>query len=577
MKKIISKFRNFKVSLAYIIGSFRKTERGIFIILMIAMTAGMIGMISTLNQTFSEKQPTTGGTHIEGVIGSPRFINPVLASTSADRDMVTLVYSGLMRSSDTGIIPDLASSYTLSEDETTYTFTLRDDIVFHDNTPVTADDIIFTIQKIQDSSLESPLRSAWQGVRIEKEGTHTITFELGEPYAGFLKNTTVGILPRHLWGTLNNEQFAFSDLNIQAIGSGPYMITNIDQSKVGIPERITLRAFKKFTLNPPFIKRVIVRFFANEESLLNGFKDGTLDSIHAIDPEDASEIAEMKRTSTYDAPLPRTFGIFFNQNQAPIFLDSDIIKAFNIAINKEAIIKRVLFGFGTPLDGPLPPTTPGYSEDTETTALVLEERLEQANNLLRQAGWNINDETGLREKDGNPLSFSLATDSTPELKEIATIVKNRLEEIGVTVNIQVFETGNLEQDIIRPRNYDALLFGQALGHDSDLFAFWHSSQRNDPGLNVAMFTDSTADQLLDEALTTTDEAKRADLYEELDEIITDESPAIFLYSPHFIYIKRGNDLVTRFAHITTSADRLTMIHTWYKETQRVWKPFIKKQ
>jgi peptide/nickel transport system substrate-binding protein len=574
MKKIFIRLQTLRKDASFIVQSLRGWERFAFIFLSIGLLVGMIGILATLNHKHSVDVPVAGGTHQEGIIGTPRFINPVLAKTDTDHDLVQLVYSGLLRNTDGNLIHDLAASYEISEDELSYTFTLKENLTFHDNKPLTASDVIFTLQKIQDSTIESPLYVPWRDITAEALDDHRILFTLKEPRASFLDSMTFGIIPQHVW---ENTNFIYAESNILAIGSGPYKIVRIDNSRSGVTEKITLRRFNNFALGKPFIKRVIIKFYANNEDLLASFKKGSIDAIHATHPSEALAFENDSSVTIYDEALPRVFGVFFNANQKSIFLDTEIIKALNISLNKDALINRALYGFGTPLEGPLPPQLPGYEPIPESQeAMTKEDRIQQAASILEKQGWSINSETGIREKNGTPLAFSLSTSNAPELVEVAEILKERFNEIGVSLNVQVFEVGNLVQEIIRPRSYEALLFGQYFQHDTDLYAFWHSTHRNDPGLNVSLFINSTADQALSDALKISQDNERAKKYAIVTDAISEKPSAIFLYSPHFIYISNHNTQGITLGNIRSSSDRFNTIYQWYTETQNIWQPYVKK-
>ena len=157
-------------------------------------------MLLKVNQYFIVEVPSSGGIYKEGIVGTPRFINPVLSISDADRDLTSLVYSGLMRQhTDDTLIPDLAETVEISEDGLSYFFKIRDDAVFHDGEPVTSEDIIFTILTTQNPIIKSPKRANWDGITIEKIDDKNLTFHLQQPYAPFLNNTTLGILPKHIW------------------------------------------------------------------------------------------------------------------------------------------------------------------------------------------------------------------------------------------------------------------------------------------------------------------------------------------------------------------------------------------
>ena len=250
--------------------------------------------------------------------------------------------------------------------------------------------------------------------------------------------------------------------------------------------------------------------------------------------------------------------------------------ALNLATDKDALVHWSLKGYGVPIEEPVPPAQ--FAE--ERIATTTEVLIERANRLLEKAKWVMNEETGIRQrkngKEIQNLSFSLVTSDVPELKMSAEQIVQMWRRIGVDVRVQIFESGNLNQNVIRPRKYDALLFGEVIGHDLDLFAFWHSSQRNDPGLNIALYTNAKTDKFLEEARHAIDAEKRAESNRKAIEEINRDTPAIFLYSPEFIYVMPKKVRAFSLGRLTIPGERFLGIESWYIATQRVWKIFAKK-
>lgn len=518
--------------------------------------------------------PVPGGSITEGIVGTPRFINPVLALSDADKDMVALMFSGLMRRAGTGdLIPDLAGSYEVSNDGLVYTFHIREDAVFHDGTLVTADDVIYTINMIKDPTIKSPRKNNWDGITVEKIDERTVAFTLKEPFASFLENTTIGILPAHLWQKITSEQFPFSDLNIEAVGSGPYKQGKIKKNS-GIVSSYGLNAFSKFTLGKPYITHFKLVFYANEKDMVEGLEKGDVDQVSAITGDKAREF-EGRDENIQTAVLPRIFGLYFNQSQAPIFLDKNVVNALDIAINRDRIIREILYGYGVPVGSPIPLSI--VDEETEEDNASSYD-IERAQALLDRAGYVIGDD-GFRhkteKKNTTDLAFSISTGDAPELKQAATFIKEDLEKIGVQVELKVFELGALNQNVIRPRKYDALFFGQVVTHESDLYAFWHSSQRKDPGLNIALYTNAKVDKLLESALVTNDKDERLRKYADIKTEIEKDKPALFIYAPNFIYLTAPSVHDVDMSHITVAAERFSTVYRWYTETERVWKVFAR--
>ncbi len=552
-------------------------ERIVFYTLSSILVLSSVFIIFNLNDYLLVEVPVKGGSVTEGIIGSPRFINPILAISDADRDLTSLIYSGLLKTDPDGsLITDIAESYSLSSDALTYTFILKNGLSFHDGTPITTDDVEFTILKAQDSAIKSPKRANWDSVKIEKINEREINFILKQPYAPFLENATMGILPKHIWKNLSSEEFALSFFNIEPVGSGPFMLKSISKNSSGIPENYVLSSFGDYAIGEPYIKKITISFHPNEASILDLFKKTNLESVNSITPEETAKLPPLQNTNLATSPLSRIFGIFFNQNQATMFADVEVRKALDVAIDKKTIVDSVLYGFGVIANGPIPKGFTGY-EDEYIDAISQEERISKAKSILEQNGWKLNGsgiyEKTDKKKNTKTLSFSIATSDAPELKKTATLIKETWEKMGAKVDVKIFEAGDLSQNVIRPRKYDALLFGEIIGNDLDLFAFWHSSQRNDPGLNIAMYTNIKVDKLLTEARTVTNREDRVVKYQEFNKEFQKDTPAIFLYSPTFIYLYPKKIKGVEIDHITVPSDRFLNINNWYIETEKIWKIF----
>lgn len=561
------------------IKTFSPSEKLLFYVLIFIFIGSVVLILSNINKSFLTEVPANGGSLKEGVIGSPRFINPLLANSDTDRDLTALIYSGLMKATPSGeLVVDLAESFTVSEDGFSYDFILKDNVSFHDGVDVTADDVIFTIQKAQDVSLKSPKRASWDGVTIEKIDDKHIRFILKQPYAPFLENTTLGILPKHIWIKAGTEQFSFSTFNNEPIGSGPYKIKKIKYNSGGTPEFYELEAFSKYALGRPFISNIKIIFYSSESALIEGYKDGDIGGMNSISPDKLFELEKIG-VRIERSPLPRIFAVFFNQNQAPVFANIEVRKALNIALDKDKIVREILGGYGTNIDGPIPPGVLDFPSKNSKEILDKDERKKQATEMLENNGWKFNEEDKVWEKktkkSESQLRFSLSTSDTPELKAVAEIIAREWRDLGVVIDLKIFESGDLNQNVIRPRKYDSLLFGEIISRELDLFAFWHSSQRNDPGLNIALYANITADRLLEDARAATDRNVMIEKYKEFEREVDTDVPAVFVYSPDFIYITPKNVKALELGAVTTPAERFLNIHEWYIETDKVWNFFTK--
>lgn len=531
-------------------------------------------LILYVNNIFLVEVPARGGELTEGVIGFPRLINPLfLAKNDAERDIAALTYSGLMRLGKEGTLePDLAERYEATEDGRTYTFTLKENLTWHDGAPITASDIVFTIKKAQDPLLKSPRRAQWEGVTVEAIDNKTVVFTLAQPFAGFLENTTLGILPEHIWKSIPIEEFSLTNLNEEPIGSGPYEFTKAKRDRSGIPTSYEFNAFDDFALGEPYIQTITVRFYPNEELLQKAFTDRDIDSVAALSAASARTLVEKgARIISPTDPLPRVFAVFFNQDQQPLFTDEAVRHALSQAVPRESFIDQVLDGFASPLTSPLPPGVLGAENAVENASASSSTT---AATILEQAGWTLPEGERVRTNSKDVrLAFTLVTANTPEFKAVTQALKAIWESIGAEVTVNFFEQNDLTENVIRPREYDALFFGEAVGRDPDPYSFWHSSQRNDPGLNVALYANITADDVLERARVEINQEKRASLLHTFQDEVIADTPAVFLYAPHFVYVIPEDLGGAELKAVAQPSERFAQVHTWFVRTDHIWKLF----
>ena len=260
-----------------------------------------------------------------------------------------------------------------------------------------------------------------------------------------------------------------------------------------------------------------------------------------------------------------------------MLLNKEIRQALDLTSPKEEIIEKILGGYATAIAGPMPAGIYSWTSK-EDNKLTPAERLETAKELLAKAGWQANPETGILEKKSSSgtmsLSFSISTSDAPELQQAANELVIAWEKLGAKVDIVVFEIGELNQSVIRPRNFQALLFGEIVGRDADLYPFWHSSQRADPGLNIALYANSRADKYLDNARSANNPEVIEENYKAFAKEVEEDVPAVFLYTPSFLYIVPEKIEAISLDSLTVSQDRFLSITDWYIETDKVWKIFV---
>jgi len=513
--------------------------------------------------------PAEGGSYTEGIIGQPRYINPVLAaSNTADRDITQLVFAGLTKYDESGnIAPDLAERWDILEDGKVYEFHLRPDLIWPDGEALTAEDVIFTIQKIQNPAIRNALMPNWLSVKVEAGADGSIVrFILPSAYAPFLHNTTVGILPRHLWADVQNENFAGHELNYKPMGSGMYTVSKIERTRPsGSISSLILKPNDKYWGQKPYIQTLKIEFFDTAADAVNAYNRKDVDGVGDLD---ATTIATIRPNSTIEeSRMPRYFAAFFNQTQSKPLADKNVRIALSHATDKNTLLSEIWADHGDVIHSPILPDMLGY--DPNTPAYQYDQ--ERAKQLLNEAGWTDSDNNGVRDKKGVQLAFTLTTLDTSELTRTAEMLKAMWETIGAKVEIRSLDGSSLREQAIRPRSYEILLFGYELAPDPDPFSFWHSSQRFDPWPNLALYNNKEADKLLEEARQKTDPARRAELYNAFQKTLVQDAPAIFLVSPRFLYPTISSLKGADFKFLPNPSWRFGNANLWFLRSTIQWE------
>jgi len=539
---------------------FSSTERFIFLIAFILALASFFGLGALFIQQKTVAVPARGGVYTEGLIGQPTYPNPILASTETDKSLVRLLF---------GNLTDVSDTITSEKDGRAWNIRLKENIFWSDGEKLTSDDVIFTVEKIQDSESKSPLSPGWRGVSVQRISELELRFELDVPYTFFRRNLKdLYIVPKHLFAETPVANWRLSRYNLQPIGSGPYAFDSYESRADGFITAYRLKANNHSVAGQPLITSFNFEFFPNADALLHAFNGGQIDGFADFDPGDINRI---KRTfEEYDFSLPNYYGVFFNQNQSLPLQDEKVRTALDNAVDRGYILNNVLKGKGRVSRGPL---SDSVLADSQTESVS--SSLELARHILDADGWHIGSSTTRQKqiKKTAPvdLEFNLSVPQIPFLFETAKELQRRWQSIGAKVNLIILSPEAIANDSIKNRNYQALLFGNALNPEADLFAFWHSSQRFYPGLNLSLYTNKRADQLMSDIRRTADQAVLQKKLNDLQNLITNDHPAIFLYSPYYLYFARKDLHSLNPGPIEELSDRFRNIKDWYLKTARTLK------
>ena len=552
-------------------GVLNKKERYFILGFLFLGIASLFSWLFVYNIKNTIVVPNYGGSFREGIIDSPQYLNPILSPVNdADRDVTRLIFSGLIKYDSQGkLVPDLAEKYAIGDNGKIYDFFLRKDIKWHDGQTFSADDVVFTIKTIQNSDSRSPLRANWKGVTVEKIDDFTVRFKLESPYAPFLANTTTGIIAKHIWEKILPEKFILAQENLSPIGTGLYKLKKIKKDKEGFINYIELQAFGDYGYDRrPFIEKIEFYFYPDEESLIKAYNRNTIDNLSLLSVQSQELLKRTKSKSyLYELNLPRYFAVFFNQTKSKALADKTVRLALNYATNKNELIEKILNGEGAPVESPIPMGVWGHSDKTK----IYNFDTEYAKTILEQAGWKDADNDGVREKKEDKLEFDLITTELKQLQQTANILQEQWLKIGAKVNVKIMNIGEIQQEYIRPREYQALLFGEVLGLDPDPYSFWHSSQKKDPGLNLALYDNKKVDEFLKDARQNLIQDVRLKDYEQFQQLVVDDAPVVFLYSPYHLYYAAKKVKGIEVKNVVLPSERFSDIERWYIKTQRVKK------
>lgn len=621
---------------------FSREERILFQVATTVLVISVFWLGASIIRGYRVEVPAVGGTYIEAAVGSPELVNPLFATLNdADRDVVELVYSGLMRfDKNQRLVPDLAAKVSVNETETVYTFSLREDVIWHDEEPFTSEDVIFTFNMIQDEAVGSPLYVTFRDIAVEAVDDYTVTFTLEEPFAPFLQSLTIGMLPEHYWFDVQPERFALTQKNLQPIGTGPYMFSKLAKDTTGAVYEYELERFARYHREAPFIQNFTFMYYPvyeGEAGAVRSIRQQAVQGLNFV-PSDIREQVERKHIVLHTLQLPQYTGLFFNGVREPALADDDVREALAIALDKDRIVREALGGEGQVIEGPVLPGFPGYNpeiekvpyditsanellddawpsltsdayrelrekelieqliaqrtaeqvpvsatstESTTSTEDVVEEAPEveaittstvagEVEQIL--AGEIDPSQTFYRKSDDDViLEIDIVTVDTQEYRDAAALIEASWQEIGVNVNVAFVPAKDFSRTVLKDRSYDVLLYGVILGSDPDQFPFWHSSQVEAPGLNLALYENEDVDELLETARASTDDAEIEEAYTTFQNTLLEDRPAVFLYTPTYTYAQHVDVQGFDVSQIFVPSDRFANVTEWYLRTRGMWK------
>lgn len=567
-----------------------KNERRLFwgavLLFFLAFSSGVLALTTPHIKSVA----ANGGSIHEGLIGSPKFINPLYASTNdVDRDLASLVYAGLMRLNDRlEAEPDLAERYRWLENGTVLEVTLRQDIHFHDHSLVTADDVIFTYQAVQNPAWRSPLYRIFKDINVVRVDDHTVQFQLDKANPLFLNELTLGILPAHLWEDIPAGNALLADLNLRPIGAGPYQASTFTRDSRGTILTYTLERFQQYHGIQPHADEWQFRFFVDRPSAIQALKNNQIDSLAFLPWQEATTV-KTEQIQQVTIQLPQESIAFFNTKE-PLLKDEKLRTILARALDRSELADLL-----RPHATPVETAFPFLVASTTTTPLSLEE----ARDALTAINWVLDPNDNIRKlrppasaptrtiKNGRtivtpaptptvnasstPLALTIDVPDQPDLEQIADYLRRRWSLLGIRVTVHTESPEVLHRRITSDRDsYQVVVWNELLPPSQDLTAFWKSTQASGSGLNFSNLTDKDVDAAIEAVRNATSTEAVALNRDKLARAINAHTPAVFIAQPAYTYLVNKRIQGVTHLKIAQPSDRLLRAQEWYIESRWIW-------
>lgn len=527
--------------------------------------------------------PAEGGIYIEGLAGSPQYLNPLLSVyNDVDRDLVSLIFNGLVRLDVGGKpAPDLASRWEISPDGRVYTVTLRTDVRWQDGVPFTADDVLFTVDLLQDPGYTGPadIAQLWRQVKVEALRSDVVRFTIPEPFAPFLDYLTIGLLPQHILKGVSASELPGHPFNTRPIGTGPFVVEEVVNAG-GHISQITLSANPTYSGRRPYLSKIAFRFYPDHASVVAAYQAGEIQGIGRVLPSDLARVRAEPHLNLFSALSSEITLIFLRLDDPNVafFQDRRVRQALLYGLDRQALIDRVLDGQGAVANSPIlpgswayDPGVPGYPYDPERAAALLNEVgwtfPRNSGEVEGQDAGSIQAQGRMRQRDGNEMVFTLSVADDPLHRALAEEIVHQWRNLGIAASVQVIPPGEFHT-VLAERRFQAILVDLEIPGDPDPYVFWHESQI-EHGQNYAGLKSRTLSEIVEQARQATDQAQRAALYQRFQTLFAEQVPALLLYYPVYTYAVDEKVGGVQIRPLNAPSDRFRNIADWYVVRRRV--------
>ncbi len=524
-------------------------------------------LLSSKYDTVQADSPS--GTYAEGVLGEIRTLNPLYASTSAEVAASKLIFSSLYRYDETGALhQDLASGIIVGKRGASYDVSLRQDAIWQDGAPVTADDVMYTIKVIKnpEARVNLSLQNNWRDVQVKKIDDYTLRFTLPS-YASFPHALTFPVLPSHLLEDVTDSSLDENSFSSSPVGSGPFSFKLLqDASKTSGEAVLHLISNANYYEGSPHVNRFELHAFAMKGDLVSSLET---DALTAADVT-GSDIKSLNEKHYTKSSYPINNGVYALMNTAQgIFADKNLRKAIQLSLDTNSV--REAAGDGVPAL-----YLPFIASQVDSAKLPQEPQtnLGQAEQILKKDKWQKKD--GVWQKKGKPLAFTITTTKNDQYERVANEIANQLRNQGMQIIVSVIDdrlpNSNFVGDVLQRRNFEMLVYELQIGGDPDVYAYWHSSQIGNSGYNFTSYNNSIADAALVSARDRTDAKLRDAKYAFFARQWLSDVPAVGLYQQVFVYLQKpSTTAMSKNATFVAPADRYALVRDWTVNKQPVYK------
>ncbi len=496
----------------------------------IGMLIAVVGIqMLWFQQSYVTSAQVGGGTYAEALKGPVNTLDPLYAASPAEIAASRLLFSSLYALDTSGHINTDVAQSMKNENDKIFTVAMRKDAKWHDGQPLTAKDVVFTVELMKNPLARSIMNASWRGIEAKAVDDYTVQFTLPASYAAFPQALTFSILPKHLLDSIEPANIRESGFSDAPIGSGPFSLRLLQTINDSVGRKVVhLAANTKYYGGKPRLDRLQLHIYDDDESVARALRTGEVSAASDVPSTTASAI-DKTRYNTIIKPTNSGVYILFNAAE-PLLKDVAVRRALQLGTNT-AVIRKSLYGNPQAMDLPFALRQVEGSDALQTQAYDKS----AAEKQLSDSGWVL--QNGIRTKGNQKLQLRVVTRKNAEYEKVLTALAGQWRELGVNVQTQIVDTTdsgqNFTQDVLQQRGYDVLLDELVIGADPDVFAYWHSRGI----LNFSSYSNQISDDALASARTKSDHALRTVKYLAFAKQWLADVPAIGLYQSNFIYVQ----------------------------------------